>query len=350
MTNDLGKFSESEAKLFEVGEKRLIEEIIRPMFNPRGDQWGVGDDCALMDLRPGASLLISTDRVPADLTAFRLGILDYYGLGRYLACLNLSDIAACGGRPLCMLLNLGLSRNMKVKELVGLLEGALAVVTENRCYIAGGDLSDSSEMSISATAVGQVERSRALSRRTAKPGDTIFFSRPIGVTPIAFEYYRRVSSKLCPTLSSDERTILDSQFTSLTPMFELGELLSRSQQCSSCMDNTDGLGQTLVELAECSSARFVIDRQKLVYPEIVSKVCNLCGIDIVKTSFSSGADFSLVGTLSGEWNVDRARASFGTNVILVGRIESGAGVAIEDDVHVSELEVEGWNYYSQREM
>ena len=91
----------------EIGEKRLITEFIRPFFNETNAPEGVGDDCAMV-ATDGATVLLSTDRVPADLISFRLGILDFEGLGRYLAVLNISDIAACGGTPKALLLNFGL--------------------------------------------------------------------------------------------------------------------------------------------------------------------------------------------------------------------------------------------------
>src|SRR4051812_32258242 len=95
-------------KISDIGEKRLIQEFIRPLFNSADRVEGVGDDCAMLSAPEGQLWLFSTDRVPADLIAFRLGVLDHCGLGRYLARLNISDIAACGGTPVALLLNLGL--------------------------------------------------------------------------------------------------------------------------------------------------------------------------------------------------------------------------------------------------
>src|SRR4051812_15727761 len=92
----------------EIGEKQIIERFLRPLFNPNNDENGVGDDCAAVELPSGTLGLYSTDRVPADLISYRSGVLDNFGLGRYLAVLNLSDIAACGGSPQALLLNFGL--------------------------------------------------------------------------------------------------------------------------------------------------------------------------------------------------------------------------------------------------
>src|SRR4051794_35339442 len=102
-------------RISEIGEKRLISEFVHPLFNANDDPSGVGDDCAMLEAETDV-FLFSTDRVPADLIAFRLGILDYEGLGKYLAYLNISDIAACGGRPVGLLLNLGLPRDFLYED------------------------------------------------------------------------------------------------------------------------------------------------------------------------------------------------------------------------------------------
>src|SRR2546429_2979823 len=88
--------TEHKLTISDIGEKKLIHDFIKPFFNADNEPYGVGDDCAMV--RVGDEVvLFSTDRVPADLTAFRLGILDYGGLCGYFARFNTIDNAACGG-------------------------------------------------------------------------------------------------------------------------------------------------------------------------------------------------------------------------------------------------------------
>src|SRR5687768_13186129 len=103
----------------DIGEKALIRNFIRPYFNKTDDPSGVGDDCGMATFGDEVGLF-STDRIPSDLTGFRLGILDFRGLGDYLARLNLSDIAACGGRPVGLLLNLGLPNAITIQDVEAL--------------------------------------------------------------------------------------------------------------------------------------------------------------------------------------------------------------------------------------
>lgn len=173
----------------EIGEKRLIRDYLTPFLNPDGNRSLVGDDCAIIDTRETSALCVSTDRVPHDLVSFRLGLIDYRGLGNYLAVLNISDIAAMGATPVGLLLNLGLPPDLKFKDLSSLLDGANSACNSYGCKIIGGDLSSSPVLSISATSLGFSSKNAPLYRTQASPGDCIYCTSPLGITSTAFYYH-----------------------------------------------------------------------------------------------------------------------------------------------------------------
>lgn len=326
----------------DVGEKQIIREFIKPFFNAHNDPYGVGDDCAMVPLASDI-ILLSTDRVPADLTAFRLGILDYEGLGNYLARLNLSDIAACGGHPFGLLLNLGLPGTFSYEDVKAICQGFRRQVETTGCRVLGGDMTSSNEISISATSIGVVPRDQVLRRGGAKPGDSIFVSRPAGMTPAAFEYFLGTRSEELP---ERDVTVLRSQFTAMAPMLALGRLLAESKMCTSCMDNTDGIGQSLSELAEASDASFIVDSSWVIIPDLVARIASIKKKAPFDFLFNGGADFSLIGTLRGEWNRSEAKSHFGESVEIIGRVDTGKGVQLKHDSVVHELLFKGWNYFA----
>jgi thiamine-monophosphate kinase len=327
----------------ELGEKVIIEQYLRPLFNPEGDRNSLGDDCAAFSIPSGTLGLISTDRIPADLISFRAGILDYYGLGQYLAVLNLSDVAACGGVPLGMLLNLGLPSDFEVDDLLSFSKGVLATCEAVHARVLGGDMSVAAEISASATSLGFVESDKILRRSGARRGDSIFISRPVGLTPVALRYC------LTPGLFSDlaERDVarLVQQFTGLSPMIELGRQLATSGCCSACMDNTDGIGQSLSELARESGAAFILDESDIILHEIVERSAMKMKCDPLTLALGPGADFSLVGTLSGRWSSGKARKRFGNGMQIVGTVQDGEGIFVRSGGHLVPLCVQGWNYF-----
>src|SRR5262245_65835818 len=59
---------------------------------------GIGDDCAVLEPRPGAALLATTDLLLEDVH-FRRRWAEPADIGWKSLAVNLSDIAAMGGRP-----------------------------------------------------------------------------------------------------------------------------------------------------------------------------------------------------------------------------------------------------------
>lgn len=328
----------------EIGEKRIISEFLMPLFNPKRAKEGVGDDCGMIDIG-GNTWLFSTDRVPSDLIAFRLGIIDYKGLGRYLAWLNISDIAACGGQPIGLLLVLGLPGDLPYSSLRTLCKGFGDAAEKYKCQVLGGDISSSVELSISATSIGKVGLGRALTRRGAQSGDRIFTSKAIGLTPAAFAYHLR-ADKSTVKLTRKEIIHLNGQFTRVLPLVDLGLALADSKMCTSCMDNTDGLGNSLEELAIASKRSFVIQRDRIILPEVVNKVARAVHEDPIKMGFGAGADLSLVGTISGAMSEMDAKKEFGKHLQIIGYVEEGSGVFLEERGSRTPLKFTKWNYFS----
>jgi len=331
---------DSRLRLSEVGEKTLIRDFIKPFFNSADDPAGVGDDCAMVTFGDEVALL-STDRVPSDLTAFKLGILDFYGLGDYLARLNLSDIAACGGHAVGLLLNLGLPHDIAYEDVRDLCRGFGGCADRHGAIVLGGDITNACELSISATSIGKAPRGRVLSRRGSIPGDSIFISRPLGLTPAAFHIFR---GKLESRLTADSLVLLRRQFTHLEPMLSLGQVLGASGQCGACMDNTDGIGQSLSELSDASKCAFVINGIMLQIPSVVENVSKIIGVRPFDFIFDGGADFSLVGTIRGRWSSESATTYFRHPLEIIGHVESGQGVWF-DDGQRKPLPFTGWNYF-----
>lgn len=334
--------SDDPLPISEIGEKRLIREVIRPLFNPSGTNEGVGDDCAQFELHPGTTVLASTDRVPADLIAFRAGLIGYRGLGRYLAVLNISDICASGGTPVCLLFNAGLPTDLLLGDFKALCEGLGDEVALSGAKVLGGDISVSNELSLSATSIGYCLSGTALVRSGARAGDSIFLSRQVGLTSSAF---RCLALNIWNTLSPSERQELSIPFTSLGPMMDLGKRLAASGLCSSCMDNTDGIGQTLYELSEASGCAFIVDEHKLPIPDVVTKVAMSSQTPLIDLALGPGADFSLVGTLSGSWEQAEATRVFGEDIQIVGHVEPGDGTYIQNVNSRSAVNIPGWNYF-----
>jgi thiamine monophosphate kinase len=110
------------------------------------------------------------------------------------------------------------------------------------------------------------------------------------------------------------------------------------------MDNTDGIGQSLTELSEASHCALIVREEELDIPRVVQDVGHLIGRLPREIIFNGGADFSLVGTLRGRWTSQRASEYFGHPLAIIGCVEDGRGVWLEQSGR-QPLAFRGWNYF-----
>jgi thiamine-monophosphate kinase len=324
----------------EIGEKKLISEVIRPLFNPKGDPNSVGDDCAVIPITEGLAFCISTDRVPADLVSYRQGLINDRQLGYYLAVLNISDLAAAGASPRGLMLNLGLPRDLPIDRLTEILHGAADAAKEYECPVVGGDLSDSLELNLVAISIGVVAGSERLYRSRAQPGDLVFCSGSVGITPAAFAYFL---SSLKGRLPEQDEAALCVHFRQPRARVALGSLLRESGACSSAMDNTDGLAQSVLELANASGVAMELSENLIPVDALCTKVASLAGQSAVDLALGPGADFQLIGTI--QPNAPNY-AAIEPEITVIGSVHSGSGVWMKkNNQEAVQFDVKGWNYY-----
>jgi thiamine-monophosphate kinase len=167
-----------------MGEFELIERYFqRPA---RRAVQGIGDDCALIQPSPGQQLAISCDMLVEG--RHFLSTVDPARLGHKALAVNLSDLAACGARPLAFTLALALPR-VDASWLEGFSRGLLALADAHECELIGGDTTQG-PLNISITVMGEVPPDQALLRHAAQAGDDLYISGTVGDARLALEVFR----------------------------------------------------------------------------------------------------------------------------------------------------------------
>ncbi len=160
-------------------ERRLIEIIRRAARRAPAVRVGIGDDCAVLEPTAGSLLLATTDLLIEDVH-FRRRWATPTDIGWKALAVNVSDIAAMGGRPRWGLIALACPGTVAVDEAEAFYAGVQALATEHDVAIVGGDTAASpGGWIVNVTLLGEAVRA-PLMRSTARPGDVIAVTGSLG--------------------------------------------------------------------------------------------------------------------------------------------------------------------------
>jgi thiamine-monophosphate kinase len=141
---------------------------------------GPGDDCAVIETVPNCAWLVTTDMM-LEGSHFVLAEVGPRRIGHKAMAVNLSDIAAMGGRPVAAFVSVGLPRGNAETLAEELYLGMREVADRFETAIAGGDTNTwTGGLVVSVTVMGESGPQGPVQRRGAKPGDWLFVTGPLG--------------------------------------------------------------------------------------------------------------------------------------------------------------------------
>jgi len=295
---------------------------------------GVGDDCALLQAASGAQLAISTDMLLEG--RHFLSTVDPFKLGHKALAVNLSDLAACGAKPLAFTLALALPRADDA-WLAPFSQGLLALADAHDCELIGGDTTQG-PLNICITVFGEVPvqngHSLALLRSGAKAGDELYVSGTLGDARLALEVFRGTLSVPAPMFEAARR-----RMEMPTPRIALG--LALRGIATATIDISDGLLGDLDHILRLSgvgamveadlAATLVAARALCATPDLPSG--GAITLDQWRAwALAGGDDYELLFTAppAARDLVAIAASTSQTAVTRIGRIEQQSGLRLID--------------------
>lgn len=306
-----------------LGEFDLIEQFFwRPQgVGPRRAVVGNGDDCAVIAPAAGMQLAVSTDTLVEG--RHFLSTVDPARLGHKALAVNLSDLAACGARPLAFTLALTLPR-VDTRWLAGLSAGLLALADEHECELIGGDTT-AGPLAIGITVMGEVPAGQALLRSGAQVGDDLWVSGWPGEARLALEAFR---DTLEPPLSAEVFQAVRRRMECPVPRVALG--LGLRGLATAAIDVSDGLLGDLGHILRRSGVGASIALGALPVSACLSTRSPQEQLDAV---LAGGDDYELLfTTLPGRRDKVRALAhACGLPLTRIGVIEpAGRGLRLHE--------------------
>jgi thiamine-monophosphate kinase len=293
----------------------------------KGIQLGIGDDCALIQQALGMQLAISSDMLVEGRHFF--ADVDPYKLGHKALAVNLSDLAACGAKPLAFTLALALPK-ADAGWLESFSRGLLALAAEHNCHLIGGDTTQG-PLNICITVFGEVPKQQALLRSGTQVGDDIYVSGSLGDARLALEAMR---GNL--TLPAEVFKAAKARLEMPTPRVALGIALRGI--ASSAIDVSDGLLGDLGHILKQSQVGAVIETSiamHLIATKAINTPVNhqFSHKKQLECVFSGGDDYELAFTapVALREDVQLASKTSATKVTRIGRIEAELGLRLVDE-------------------
>jgi thiamine-monophosphate kinase len=308
-----------------VDEFSLIRQYfdVRPL--PGHVARGIGDDAAILDCPADCQLLVSTDTLVSGVHFFPDA--DPASLGHKALAVNLSDIAAMGGRPAWFTLALTLPEP-DVSWLKAFSASLHKLAESSGVSLVGGDTT-SGPLSITITMIGTAARQKAICRDNAAVGDAILVTGALGDAAMAL---RCRSNDIA--LDDANTAFLNKRLDCPMPRLEEGALLAR--YASAMIDVSDGLSSDLGHIIAASQVGAELYAEKLPVSEAMQQAARRAGIDdaeVLSMVLNGGDDYELCATvpqtqlpgLLSAWSTALAP------VIPIGTITAQEGLSLHGD-------------------
>jgi thiamine-monophosphate kinase len=317
-------------------ERQLIDRIRRRAGRAANQALacGIGDDCAILDLRSGWQILVSTDLCVEDVH-FRRSWHPARSVGHRCLARGLSDIAAMGGEPMACFLSLGLPANLPQKWVDDFIDGLLGLAGQYRTPLAGGDISSAEKVMADIVVVGRVPAGRALLRSGAHPGDRIYVTGTLGGSAAAVQ--RLYGGEKLRATAGDRHFFP-------APRIEAGRWLREKKIAGAAIDISDGLSVDLAHVCDESGVSAVVE----------AKAVPVAAGASLELALHGGEDYELLFTASPRTRVPGRIA--GVPVSMIGEIQraskggkpssSGNRIQLRDRAgRLWPLKPRGWEHF-----
>ena len=294
-------------------EFEIIDHYFKKLSQNTSDatlELSIGDDCAVIDSAKlnQAKLLVTTDTL-IEGTHF-LSNQPPHSIGYKALAVNLSDIAAMGGIPKWVLLNLSLPK-VDPLWLAEFSQGIAQLINQYNLTLIGGDTThaiNNGPLSITVTVLG-INHQNNLTRSNAKLGDGIFITGHLGEP-----------NYILDKLLAGEQVSDNNKYYYPQPRVETAKFIS--QYANSAIDLSDGLLADLGHILKQSNKAAVLDFNTLPISNIVLNNKSLIQAEKYNKYILTGGDeYEIIFTAPIEHRKILEDYSE-TKITYIGKIES----------------------------
>ena len=330
----------------EIGEFALIDRIVEQLGEVDASVLvGPGDDTAVIRPSPDAALLATCD-TQVEGRHFSRAQINAEQIGRRLAAVNLSDIAAMGGQPRWALASFALPDGIEAGFVEDCVRGLADELRRFGAQVVGGNLTGSATLILDLTLLGEAQPSSLLGRSGARPGDVILLTGDLGAAAagrLALEaHLPRAEAESCIARHLEPRARI-----------EAGQAIAATGLAHAMIDISDGLAQDLGHICDASRVDAVLHADALPVGDLTRRIAAALGSDPTSLALSGGEDYELLCTAAeadAQALIDAVLAAASLPLTPIGRItppDQGRWLRLANGDQ-SRLDHRGWQHFGPR--
>jgi len=286
--------SQTSITLWDLGEIRLIEEVILPLAREFDVETGVGDDCAYLsaDCR---TLAVTADVGPKPLLDSLHGYeSDLEAAGWLAVVATASDVATAGAKPFFLSNCIDAPPDLKVSDLAVYVRGYFKACSEFGFRNGGGDVRHGPTLAMRVFGAGTCEHGFKIGRGGARPGNRLVVIGPPGVFLATYLLAARGRTEAIV----DGKLTVDAEKILRYPKPQLRsiELLAAKGLIAAASDTSDGLLGAIDNLARRSGCGFLLELSDALLPWSVVAAASEHGVDPWNIFFAWG-DWSVAAAV-----------------------------------------------------
>ncbi|MFP3895923.1 MAG: thiamine-phosphate kinase [Anaerolineales bacterium] len=337
-------------QISDLGEFPLIDRINEIVSTERSDVVvGIGDDVAvLVSDADGDDLILATVDSQVEDIHFLRDLITPKQLGRRALAINLSDIAAMGGRPQYALVSLALPSDTEVTWVKALYRGLREEGDRFETAIVGGNMASSSGQAfIDVCVLGRVSRRHLLLRSGAQVHDKVLVTGHLGDAAAG------LAVALDPHLpvTASERDALLSRYLVPEPRLPESAIIARSDLATAMIDVSDGLSSDIGHICDRSQVGVRLWAERLPISLAARHVAELTDKPVWQFPLGASDDYELCFTVPPDAAEDlmvHIQRKTAAPVTIIGEIlpaEKGRQLILEGGERIS-LEAKGWQHFA----
>ena len=292
-----------QTSIAELGEFGLIDRITKDFkLQHKSTIKGIGDDAAVLEFKE-KQVVVSTDLLTEGVH-FNLMYVPLKHLGYKSVVVNVSDIYAMNATPKQILVSIALSSKFSVEAVDQIYEGiALACENYNVDLVGGDTTSSLTGLTISITAIGEVEKEKVVQRSGAKPTDLLCVTGDLGGAYMGLQLLERenevykVNENMQPQLEGYdyilERQLKPEARKDIVAAFEKMGIVPTSM-----IDISDGLSSEIKHWCKNSNVGCNVFEEKIPMDFQTRQMAEELNINPLVAALNGGEDYELLFTVS----------------------------------------------------